>query len=132
MLRGLNHITIAVNDLRQSLNFYTDLLEMKPHVRWDSGAYLSLGDVWLCLSHDEAKPSQDYCHLAFDVPEENFNAVSEKLRAANVAEWKQNSSEGSSLYFLDPNGHKLEIHSGSLESRLESLKSKPYPGLVWM
>lgn len=132
MLRGLNHITIAVNDLRRSLNFYTDLLEMKPHVRWDSGADLSLGDVWLCLSHDEAKRSQDYCHLAFDVPEDNFNAVSEKLRAANVAEWKKNDSEGSSLYFLDPNGHKLEIHSGSLESRLESLKSKPYPGLVWM
>lgn len=132
MLRGLNHITIAVNDLQQSLTFYIELLEMKPHVRWISGAYLSLGGVWFCLSCDGAKPSQDYCHIALDVSEENFNAVSEKLRAANVAEWKQNSSEGRSLYFLDPNGHKLEIHSGSLESRLESLKSKPYQGLVWM
>lgn len=132
MLRGLNHITIAVNDLELSLNFYTYLLEMKPHVRWDNGAYLSLGDVWFCLSCDEAKPSQDYCHIALDVAEENFNSVSEKLRAANVVEWKKNRSEGDSLYLLDPDGHKLEIHSGNLESRLESLKSKPYQGLVWL
>ncbi len=42
MLRGVNHITIAVTDLNRSLAFYTELLGMKAHVRWDSGAYLSL------------------------------------------------------------------------------------------
>lgn len=31
----------------------------------------------------------------------------------------------------DLDGHKLEIHSGSLESRLDSLKQQPYKGLVW-
>lgn len=33
MLRGLNHITIAVSDLEQSLDFYTRLLGMQAHVR---------------------------------------------------------------------------------------------------
>lgn len=80
----------------------------------------------------KAKPSQDYCHIAFDIAENNFNAFAEKLRAANVIEWKQNKSEGLSLYLLDPDGHKLEIHSGNLQSRLKSLKSKPYQGLVWL
>ncbi|WP_409526055.1 fosfomycin resistance glutathione transferase [Nitrincola sp. MINF-07-Sa-05] len=125
MLRGLNHITIAVSDLERSLIFYTHLLEMKAHIRWDNGAYLSLGDVWFCLSCDEVHPSQDYCHIALDVSEGNFDSVAEKLRGADVVEWKQNSSEGLSLYILDPDGHKLEIHSGSLQSRLETLKSKP-------
>ena len=132
MLRGLNHITIAVTDLERSLNFYANLLGMTLHVRWETGAYLSLGDVWFCLSCDEAKPSQDYSHIAFDVAESNFDEFAEKLRVANVIEWKQNKSEGLSLYFLDPDGHKLEIHSGNLQSRLESMKSKPYQGLVWL
>lgn len=132
MLRGLNHITIAVNDLERSFNFYVHLLGMAPHARWDKGVYLSLEEIWFCLSCDEVKPSQDYCHIALDIAENDFNTFAEKLRAANVIEWKQNTSEGHSLYFLDPDGHKLEIHSGNLQSRLESLKAKPYQGLVWL
>lgn len=132
MIRGLNHITVAVNDLDRSLDFYVNLLGLVAHVRWDNGAYLSLGDVWFCLSVDDVTPSQDYCHIALDVAEDNFNIVAQKLRAANVREWKQNKSEGLSLYLLDPDGHKLEIHSGSLQSRLESLKLNPYSGLVWL
>ena len=40
--------------------------------------------------------------------------------------WKNNTSEGASLYFLDPNGHKLEIHAATLETRLEATKEQPY------
>jgi catechol 2,3-dioxygenase-like lactoylglutathione lyase family enzyme len=32
--------------------FYHQLLGMTLHARWDSGAYLSCGDLWLCLSLD--------------------------------------------------------------------------------
>jgi catechol 2,3-dioxygenase-like lactoylglutathione lyase family enzyme len=131
MLRGLNHITITVIDLEQSFNFYVNLLGMVPRVRWDQGAYLTLGEVWFCLSWDQVKPSQDYCHIALDIAEHDFNTFAERLRAADVIEWKQNTSEGESVYFLDPNGHKLEIHSGNLQSRLQSLKLTPYKGLVW-
>lgn len=131
MLTGLNHITIAVSDLDVSFDFYTQLLGFKPHVRWDAGAYLSQGNLWLCLSCDAAAPSQDYSHIAFDCEANNFNLISAQLREANVNEWKKNTSEGDSLYFLDPDGHKLEIHCGNLQSRLAALKEKPYKGLVW-
>lgn len=131
MLTGLNHITIAVSDIDASFNFYTQLLGFNPHARWDAGAYLSLGDLWLCLSCDTAIPSQDYSHIALNCAADNFNSVTAQLRKANVIEWKKNTSEGDSLYFLDPDGHKLEIHCGDLQTRLDSLKEKPYKGLVW-
>ncbi|MBU1308020.1 MAG: fosfomycin resistance glutathione transferase [Gammaproteobacteria bacterium] len=132
MLLGLNHITIAVSDLERSLAFYIELLGMKAHVRWDGGAYLSLGAVWFCLSCNRPMPSLDYSHIALDIAQQDFAAFTAKLRGAKVPEWKQNSSEGQSLYFLDPDGHKLEVHCGSLQSRLDTLKSKPYSGLVWL
>jgi catechol 2,3-dioxygenase-like lactoylglutathione lyase family enzyme len=128
MLKGLNHITLAVSDLGASFQFYTLLLGFKPEVKWSKGAYLSLGSLWLCLSLDEPKPALDYTHIALDIDQENFAAFSETLINAGVTQWKENNSEGDSLYFLDPDGHKLEVHVGSLQSRLESLKLKPYAG----
>ncbi|WDE08036.1 fosfomycin resistance glutathione transferase [Thalassomonas viridans] len=130
MLSGLNHITIAVNNLEQSFSFYVELLGMKPHAKWHRGAYLSLGELWFCLSCDSSCPSKDYSHLAFDVAAADFPLVRDKLLSAGVGVWKQNQSEGDSLYILDPDGHKLEIHVGGLDERLASLKLKPYAGLV--
>lgn len=132
VLLGLNHITIAVSDLDRSLYFYTDIVGMRGHVRWDQGAYLSLGEVWFCLSHDRVKPNQDYSHIALDISENDFPEFAKKLRNSGVIEWKQNSSEGLSLYFLDPDGHKFEAHAGSLQTRLIALQAKPYSGLVWL
>lgn len=43
--------------------------------------------------------------------------------------WKDNKSEGQSFYFLDPDGHKLELHVGDLVSRLAQCREKPYSGM---
>ncbi len=131
MLAGLNHITLAVTDVDRSLEFYTTSLGFRPILKWDAGAYLTLGDLWFCLSRDDAKPSQDYSHISFDIASEHFESFCETLLASDVRTWKENSSEGNSLYILDPDDHKLEIHVGSLETRLNELKSKPYTGLEW-
>ena len=57
--------------------------------------------------------------------------LAERLRQAGVEEWKSNRSEGESLYFLDPDGHQLEIHAGDLASRLAACREKPYQGMVF-
>ncbi len=120
---ALNHVTIAVSDLERSFGFYLEMLGFRPHARWGGGAYLTLGDMWFCLSVDEAKPALDYSHLAFSVAEADFASLRNKLLAAGVPEWKRNRSEGDSFYFLDPDGHKLELHVGTLESRLAHVRS---------
>jgi len=90
MLTGLNHITVAVKELERSLQFYTDLLGMSAVVRWNAGAYLSLGDLWLCLSVDNASPTQDYSHIAFSVAESDFEVFCADLENAGVINWKTN------------------------------------------
>lgn len=130
MLQGINHITFAVSNLEKSLHFYEKLLGFTCHAIWNKGAYLTLGNLWFCLSLDDVKPALDYTHISFSVAPQHFLFVKEKLLAANVISWKENRSEGESFYFLDPDGHKLEIHVGDLQSRLASLKEKPYEGLA--
>nr|WP_301339354.1 FosG/FosC2-related fosfomycin resistance glutathione transferase [Vibrio sp. Y20_XG_PY13] len=132
VISGLNHITIAVCDLERSLGFYRDILGFTAHVKWDNGVYLSVGELWFCLSLDEPCPKSDYTHIAFDIEPSEFEVFAKRVTSLGVKVWKENRSEGQSLYILDPDGHRLEIHSGSLQSRLESLSKKTYSGLVWL
>ena len=76
--------------------------------------------------------SKDYSHLAFSLEKKDFDRLTRRLTYLNIEQWQDNKSEGESHYFLDPDGHKLELHLGSLKSRLESLKSQAYSGLVWL
>lgn len=129
MLTGMNHLTLSVRSLDPSVLFYRDVLGFHLAAKWRTGAYLELGDLWLCLSMDEkrgAPPLPEYTHYAFSIAQKDFSAFASKLREQGVLEWKLNSSEGDSFYFLDPDGHKLEAHVGSLASRLSKCRAQPY------
>lgn len=133
MIQGINHITLAVRDLEASFRFYSEILGMSPRARWYKGAYLETGGAWICLSLDETTRSQalpEYTHLAFTVEVAKFSATVERLKTAGVPCWQENRSPGESFYFLDPNGHKLEIHTSNLQERLKTLVEKPPKDLI--
>ena len=132
MIRGINHVTLAVTDLERALAFYRDLLGLRVAAVWPRGAYLEAGTLWLCLSRDDARrpdASPDYTHIAFDVDETDFAALASRIAAA-APQWRDNRSEGNSLYFLDPDGHKLELHVGTLRSRIAHYRNAPPPGMT--
>lgn len=131
-ISGLNHLTFAVSDLERSVSFYRDVLGCDLKALWETGAYLTAGDLWLCLSVDGAartEPHPDYTHAAFGVDVADFEELARKIRAV-AAVWKDNRSEGASLYFLDPDGHRLELHVGTLESRLQHYRDNPDSGVI--
>jgi hypothetical protein len=71
-------------------------------------------------------PLPEYTHVAFSVAGDAFDAVATRLRASGATEWQPNSSEGESLYFCDPDGHKLEVHVGDWRTRLATCRAKPF------
>lgn len=125
MIRGLNHLTLAVRDLDRAVAFYRDALGAEMARRWDRGAYLELGTMWLCLELDDrAVPARGDGHVAFDVAPDDFAAACARARGAGAEIWKADRSEGPSLYIRDPDGHLLELHVGSLASRLAASRAR--------
>lgn len=126
MLSSVNHITLAVTNVERSFDFYRNILGFKPLVKWDSGAYFLVGDFWFCLNQDKKRtPSPCYTHIAFTVSSQHFDSACKKVMDSEVEIFKENSSPGNSLYFLDPDGHKLELHTGNWQTRIKAKKHKP-------
>lgn len=131
MITGINHITLAVKNLEESFRFYQEVLGLKPIAKWKKGAYFLAGDLWFCLIQNKNISTEeiDYTHIAFTVSEENFQAMSNRIKHSQAKIWQENTSEGASLYFTDPNNHKLEIHASDLVTRIKTAKEKPWEGL---
>jgi len=131
---GTNHVTLAVSDLDRAIGLYAGVLGFRLRARWDHGAYLEAGSTWLCLERDpraSCTHRDDGSHLAFTVAERDLVPMRAALVAAGCPIWKENRSEGGSVYFEDHDGHKLELHEGSLASRLRACRARPYQGMVF-
>lgn len=131
MVTGINHITFAVRDLGQAVAFYRDTLGMTLRATWDTGAYLTAGMIWVALNTDlngMGEPPQGGSHIAFTVAPEEVEAMTERILQSGAEVWRENRSEGASLYFTDPDGHKLEIHVSDLAARLADMAANPPPG----
>lgn len=132
MITGINHITLSVNDIGESFDFYVGVLGLRPVMKSERSAYLLAGKTWVALVKDRNTRGNglpEYSHFAFTVSKQEFGAMSERIRGSGATIWQGNRSEGASLYFLDPNGHKLEIHASGLETRLEALKVENINGM---
>jgi|SRR5579859_464474 len=132
MILGINHVTLSVRDTQESYLFYTQVLGFRPVARWPKGAYLLAGETWIALVLDEqVRPASlpEYTHLAFSVLPVDFETMCQRIKDSGAAIWQDNWTEGDSLYFMDPNGHKLEIHTSDLATRLKSAHKNPWDGL---
>jgi catechol 2,3-dioxygenase-like lactoylglutathione lyase family enzyme len=125
---GINHITLTVRELATALAFYCDVLGCGLVVKWPTGAYLLAGDTWLALVEGTpADVSDDYTHIAFAV--DDFDVVADRIRRSGAVVWQENWTEGASLYFLDPAGHRLELHATTLADRIRDALASPWDGL---
>lgn len=132
-ITGINHITFATKDLDKSFHFYHQVLGIPWLARWQTGAYLLAGELWLCLSVDEKTkpcPHPEYTHIAFSIREAEFSNVKQRIDDCGITQWKVNTSEGLSLYILDPDNNKLELHVSCWRDRLRHMQEHPYQGMI--
>ncbi|HYK73132.1 MAG TPA: FosM family fosfomycin resistance protein [Pseudoneobacillus sp.] len=130
-IKGINHFLFSVSDLEVSIKFYQNVFDAKLLVKGRSTAYFDLKGMWLALNVEKDIPRNEiahsYTHIAFSIDEADFDKMYEKLMElqVNILLGRQREvKDKKSIYFTDPDGHKFEFHTGTLEERLDYYKQE--------
>ena len=129
MIEGLSHLTFIVRDLeRMSRLIETVLGGRQVYASGDATFSLSrekffvAGGLWIAIMEGEPLPSRTYNHVAFKVREQDLDELKGRIEALglDIREARARvEGEGSSIYFHDWDNHLFELHTGTLETRLE-------------
>lgn len=114
----IDHVAIAVTDVERSTEWYCDVLGFdRRHPEWGtSPTMVCAGETCVALFPVEGSPSpvpgRDAIamrHLAFRVDRAGFERAQDELRERGIAIEFMDHETAHSVYFEDPDGHRLEL-----------------------
>ena len=129
-IEGISHITLVVHDLERTGDLFSSVLGAKEvYASGETTFSLSkerffvLGGAWFALMEGDPLSERTYNHVAFKIPESEFDDYRRRLEGAEVAfrgDRARVPGDAQSLYFYDYDGHLFELHTGTLNERLRA------------
>jgi lactoylglutathione lyase len=127
---GLSEVALPVNDLKTSIDFYTEVVGLVLELESDDGAFLwsgSPGQAQRLILATRQKLARGnaadevgrgvewhHVHYAFQVPREKLEEAIEHLRCSGIAvsgPVRFDLMKATSFFFRDPDGHLVEFWS---------------------
>ena len=118
--QGVVHFSLPVTNLEESAQFYSELLGMRIIQRTPRMVFLKCGSDFLILAKGRSplkfdSPEDTPVHHAFKVAAEDFQPAMDFLKSKGIKLFNFEDRQdgvfyGRQVYFLDPDGNKLEIH----------------------
>lgn len=134
MIEGISHVTFVVSDIDRMGAMLIDVLDAEEiYASGDATFSISkekfflVGGIWIAIMEGPPLPEKTYNHVAFKIAEKDFDAFAERIRASGLQMREDRhrvDGEGRSLYFYDYDNHLFELHTGTLEQRLERYESE--------
>ncbi|MEL6347578.1 MAG: FosX/FosE/FosI family fosfomycin resistance hydrolase [Myxococcota bacterium] len=136
MVSGLSHLTFIVRDLDRMEAVLTQILGARRV--YDSAAdtfslsperFFVVGDddLWLAIMEGDPLPTRSYNHVAFQIDEDEYDECLARIRSLHL-EFREGrpriAGEGRSIYFYDDDNHLFELHTGTLDARLQAYRSR--------
>ncbi|WP_086314233.1 fosfomycin resistance protein FosX protein [Enterococcus sp. 7F3_DIV0205] len=125
----ISHLTFIVQDLERASLFFETVFAAKEV--YSSGAdtfsiaqekFFLIDELWIAIMQGDPLPSKTYNHIAFKIQESEYDSYLNKIKSLGL-EIKDGRSrvpgEATSIYFYDFDNHLFELHTGTLEERLE-------------
>jgi catechol 2,3-dioxygenase-like lactoylglutathione lyase family enzyme len=120
VLEGIDHVAIAVRDVKRSVRWYEDVLGLERRYQevWgECPAVVGAGTTALALFPVETAaphppPGRHVLamrHVAFRADAVNFARVQRELTRKRIAFEFQDHGIAVSIYLHDPDGHQIEI-----------------------
>jgi catechol 2,3-dioxygenase-like lactoylglutathione lyase family enzyme len=124
--RGVHHVACLCSDVEQTIRFYQDLLEFPLTDLFENRDYKGSNHFFFDIGNGNTIAFFDFPgldlgpyaevlgglhHLAISVPPDRWDHLRAKLEAAGV---EHQVISGSSVYFRDPDGTRLELISDPL------------------
>jgi catechol 2,3-dioxygenase-like lactoylglutathione lyase family enzyme len=113
-LEGLDHVAIAVADVEKSAQWYVDVLGFeRQHPGMWGGTPVFVGNdhasVALFPKQAEQHGRGTVRHFAFRTSGDEFEAAQRELRERRIDFDFEDHEITHSIYFHDPDGHKIEV-----------------------
>ena len=129
-LEGIDHVAMSVRDVEAAAKWYIDVLGFEHRYKdvWNGvPTFIGKGITAIALFPVRSKgspPSERggirMLHLAFRANRKSFLAAQEELKQRGIQFEFQDHEISHSIYFSDPDGHKLEITTYDLEGATPS------------
>jgi catechol 2,3-dioxygenase-like lactoylglutathione lyase family enzyme len=84
--------------------------------------FFVVAGLWIAVMEGEELPSRSYNHVAFKIDEADYDATLARVRSCGLEAREGRprvEGEGRSIYFYDHDNHLFELHTGTLDERLE-------------
>jgi catechol 2,3-dioxygenase-like lactoylglutathione lyase family enzyme len=118
-VEGIDHVAMSVSDVERAAQWYIDVLGFKRlhEGMWDGvPVFIGRGTTALALFPIRANERSiserggiRMLHLAMRANRKNFLAAQEELKQRGIRFEFQDHEVAHSIYFRDPDGHRLEI-----------------------
>lgn len=134
MIESISHITFIVKDIKRSTDLFRTIFDAEEV--YDSSEksfsiayekFFLIGGTWIAIMEGDSISERSYNHIAFKVPEADFDDYVMRVRKAGVQIVEGRSrieGEARSVYFYDHDNHLFELHTGTLSDRLYSYSNQ--------